>query len=212
MSGVLTLPTPTSTRAFFVHPADAELPRTLDSDDARIVMMIHAGDYRGAVEQTARAFGPRLYRFFARWRSHDADDLVQEVLVKMYETIARGRFKAHVNLAPWLFKVAANARRDAYRKSRRQADLLVQHHGTVERDLHGGSTHDTWCSLSRGEQRMWLGDAIRGLPEEDQELLALRYDACLPWTEVARVLGMRVSTAKMRFTQIRTVLNERWQR
>ena len=209
MSSVLTLPSNASTRAIV---GDDERGG-VRPDEARVIALVHAGQHRRAVEHAARAFGPELHRFFARWYPHEADDLVQEVLVRVYEAFRRDRFQAHLGFTGWLFKIATNLRRDHHRKTRRRADLLTTHATTILRDLHGANgNHATWHSLTRQEQRCWLEQTIRSLPDEDQELLALRYDAALPWTEVARVLGVRISTAKLKFTQLRRVLVERWER
>jgi|GEM_PF-2355764 len=210
MSGVLTLPGNGSTRAIVGETHDRGGVRP---DEARIIAYVHARQHRRAVEHAARAFGPELHRFFARWYPNEAEDLVQEVLVRVYEAFRRDRFQAHMGFTGWLFKIATNLRRDHYRKSRRRGDILHAHAQTILRDLHrAGAGQSTWDSLTRQEQRCWLDQAIRSLPDEDQELLALRYDAALPWTEVAKALGVRISTAKLKFTQLRRVLIERWER
>ena len=210
MSGVLTVPGNGSTRAIV---GDDEGRAGVRLDEARIIALVHARQHRRAIEHAARAFGPELHRFFARWYPSEAEDLVQETLVRVYEAFRRDRFQAHMGFTGWLFKIATNLRRDHHRKVRRRGDLLHVHAHTISRDLHGdGAGQATWGSLTRQEQRWWLEQTIRSLPEEDQELLALRYDAALPWTEVARALGVRISTAKLKFTQLRRVLAERWER
>ncbi|PKN56386.1 MAG: hypothetical protein CVU56_16250 [Deltaproteobacteria bacterium HGW-Deltaproteobacteria-14] len=210
MSGVLTVPGNGSTRAIVGGDEERAGVRP---DEARIIAWVHARQHRRAVEHAARAFGPELHRFFARWYPSEAEDLVQETLVRVYEAFRRDRFQAHMGFTGWLFKIATNLRRDHHRKVRRRGDLLHAHAHAISRDLHGdGAGQGTWNSLTRQEQRWWLEQTIRTLPDEDQELLALRYDAALPWTEVARVLGVRISTAKLKFTQLRRVLVERWER
>ena len=208
MSGVLTLPSPGHTRAIVEHDAERAVVRP---DEARIIALVHEGQHRRAVEHAARAFGPDLHRFFARWAPEEAEDLVQEVLVRVYEAFRRDRFQAQLGFTGWLFKIATNLRRDHYRKRRRRGDLLHDHAQRISADLHGADrAPGSGAALARDEERRWLAEALAALPEEDQELLALRYDAGLPWTEVARVLGVRISTAKLKFTQLRRVLAERW--
>lgn len=211
MSGVLTLPEAGSTRAIL---GEASPSGGLRPEDARIAALVHAGQHRRAVELAARVFGPDLHRFFARWNQDEAEDLVQEVLVRVYEAFRRGQFVSQAaGFGGWVFKIATNARRDHYRKHRRRGDLIAENAGFILRDLHGAAQgRASWESLGPLEQRCWLRAALASLPDEDQELLALRYDAGLPWTEVARTLGLRMSTAKLRFTQIRAVLLARWRR
>ena len=64
------------------------------------------------------AYSPRLYGYFYRCTrsQHDAEDLLQEVFVRLVRTIGHyqhdGRFDA------WLFRIAANLVRDRGRRAR----------------------------------------------------------------------------------------------
>ena len=190
--------------------ADGEDSAHAGARDARIEQLIDNGRFRDAVCETARIYGPFLHRFFARWSSVEAEDAVQDTLLKVYESLSRGLFDGRGRFAAWLFRVASNLRKERFRKQRRREGLLNDNLAAVEARAVGAASQplgaDKQLELRRAMVR--LREAIERLPSKDQDLLALRFAAGLTWQDVAEVLGIRPETAKVRGMRLRRKLAE----
>ena len=153
------------------------------------------------VERTWRdqvvAFIPQL-RAFAWSLSHnsaDADDLVQDTLIKAWG--ARDKFEAGTNLRAWLFTILRNTYYTAVVRRRREV--------ADEDGKHA-------ASLSEAPRQEWsvamsaLQAGLQKLPPEHREALILVGAAGLTYEEAAEICGCAVGTIKSRVSRARTRL------
>lgn len=128
--------------------------------------------------------------------SNDADDLVQDALVKAYER--QGSFKSAGNLRHWLLSILHNTHIDHYRS----ASARQRRDGAVSAD----------ASLSYPapqEQSAYLTqvkDAFRRLPDEQREALHLVAIEDLSYQEAAETLGIPIGTLMSRVSRARSAL------
>lgn len=140
-------------------------------------------------------------RAFARSLCGDraeADDLVQETLIKAWT--ARARFEDGSSMRAWTFRILRNhfysERRRAWRKQEQ-----------------GGEIHEN--AAITNEQQSWalqLDDVRRALldiPEEQREALVLVGAGGLSYEEAAQVCGCAVGTVKSRVSRGRAALEKR---
>ncbi|HLI28664.1 MAG TPA: sigma-70 family RNA polymerase sigma factor [Chloroflexota bacterium] len=122
-----------------------------------------------------------------------AEDLTQQIFLKAWEAIHRYQWR-ELPFQHWLLRLARNAVIDYYRSTKpSNANLL---------DPMGESI-DPEVELAHGEMVQTLQDAVRQLPEEQREVIVLRFIEQLPHAEVARQLGK--STATVRVIQHRAL-------
>ena len=147
------------------------------------------------------AYSPRLYGYFYRFtRSrHDAEDLLQEVFLRLVRTIGdyqhEGRFDA------WLFRIAANLVRDRIRRARtsRQVSSAADEAGRdYLADVPDESGDPPTARLERDEQIDRLQQAMAELPEREREVILLRHFSQLPFREIAAIMGTPLGTALAR--------------
>ncbi len=146
-------------------------------------------------------FGPSLFRVaLAALRSpHDAEDAVQEVFVGLVR--ARRRLPQVEDLRAYLFAALRHAvarlAADPKRTRSLSPEELVQ--------LSAGKTAGVDC-----EQSAQLERALRMLPTEQREAVALKIDGGLTFAEMAAVLGISANTAASRYRyaleKLRTIL------
>jgi len=120
-----------------------------------------------------------------------ADDVVQEVFLRVYQ--ARERYRpGGAPFRAWLLRIgrnlALNARRDG---ARRGAAALAEE---AEADPRPGPVG----TLVGRQRAARVRAAIARLPERDQEVLTLRYRQGLGYAAVAEVLGLQPAAAKQR--------------
>jgi RNA polymerase sigma-70 factor (ECF subfamily) len=137
----------------------------------------------------------------------DASDIVQEALADAARKMADYERERPLPFYPWLHRLTAEQLAIVHRKHRLgarsvgreqharawpddSAQLLVAH--LVDSDTTPG--HD----LLREERRQRVREALKRLTQPDHEILVMRYLEDLSFTEIAAILEIGESAAKMR--------------
>lgn len=159
---------------------DAELARRAGAGDGAAFAMLDARHRRALV----RYAGSLLRR-----SEHDAEDVVQDVLIRAHEALRAG--DAPHELRPWLYRLTRNRAIDEVRRKRWGDKSLDDAHVVVahERD-------DPDAVLSRRESMRRLVEDLAALPVRQREaLLARELDGQRP-QQVAAQLGVTVDAAQ----------------
>lgn len=162
------------------------------SDDRSLLDRIRRGDSGGAEELFER-YAPALLKFADRMLSNreSAEEVTQEVFVKV---ISRAhQYDGRAAVSSWLFAIAANACRDKRRRDRRAA--VVPLDAIAELPARGEGAE---ARMAGRERRAAVRRALEGLSEEQREALVLARYHGLPYSEIARVLGISVGAVKTR--------------
>lgn len=158
-----------------------------------------------------RPFVEGLRRFVAsRVPAQDADDVAQEVMVRLHQGAASLREAERAE--SWVFAVARRTIADHYR-SRGTSPTAAAGEATDEladptavpargfgRFAGGHSVHEEVLS--------WLRPMAEQLPETYREPLLLADFQGVPQAEIARRLGLSLSGAKSRIQRARVLLGE----
>jgi RNA polymerase sigma-70 factor (ECF subfamily) len=87
------------------------------------------------------AYRPRILRYLTRLAgAADAEDLTQQVLLKISQSL--GQFRGDASLSTWIYRIATNAALDQLRRVREQ----------LRQDLASG------CSFHRDDQNEFACD------------------------------------------------------
>jgi RNA polymerase sigma-70 factor (ECF subfamily) len=126
----------------------------------------------------------------------DVDDVAQDVLVAVAETIHR--FRGDARFTTWLHQVA-RFKAIAHLRRRRPTEALP------EDEAMGDAARISSVIASRTS----IADILSALPAEYREPVILRDLEHLPYGELARRLGMNVNTAKTRVARGRALVAAR---
>ena len=143
-----------------------------------------------ALIPTLRAFAWSLSH-----NSSDADDLVQETLVKAWTH--QSKFELGTNLRAWLFTILRNTYYTAIVKKRRE---VSDEDGKHAAHLSSAPTQD-WNVALRSLQA-----AMQRLPPDHREALVLVGAAGLSYEEAAEICGCALGTIKSRVNRARARL------
>jgi RNA polymerase sigma-70 factor (ECF subfamily) len=137
----------------------------------------------------------RLIQFaWCRLRSRaDAEDVVQEVLVRAYRD--RHQLKGIASPGPFLFRMVANRCTDLLRSRKHQGSSLDDLPPRLEPS--GGGDAEERAEADRA--RRSLEASLERLPLRQSEAIRLRLYADLPFEAVAQAMGCSVPTVKSRF-------------
>jgi RNA polymerase sigma-70 factor (ECF subfamily) len=176
--------------------------------EADLVARLQAGEAQ-AFEQLVRAHGPRMLALARRFlpKEADAEDALQDAFVSVFRSISS--FAGESRLTTWLHRVTVNAALMRIRaRSRRPEtsyedaamDVLAESAGSVEWSVSAAEL------LAREETREAVRRALDGLHEEARIVVRLRDIEGMDLHEIARLLGIGVSTVKSRLRRGRLAL------
>ncbi|MFO7615660.1 MAG: sigma-70 family RNA polymerase sigma factor [Bacteroidales bacterium] len=148
-----------------------------------------------AAKQDPRMFGD-LYLLYAQpvfrylysriGSIPEAEDATAQTFLAALERLPKYRHDGY--FASWLFSIARNKAMDYFRKQRKEAPLDEAEHIPVDANLLQQVIHT--------ERTAALSRLISALPEDEQELIRLRYVAELGFAEIGNLLGQKEDTAK----------------
>jgi len=166
-------------------------PNSSASGERLMVDAARAGN-EAAMSELYTLYFPRVYRYIlARTGStYDAEDLTEEVFMRVLEAIERFQWR-DVPFSAWLFRIAHNAvisqrRKDSARG--RPAPLL------------DGLAIDTAGPDELVETRLALNEIMRAaeqLPDAQRQVIALRFAAALSVAETAEAMGKGQGNVKV---------------
>ncbi len=166
-------------------------------DEASLVEAAKGGD-EAAFEALMRAHASAVYahglRFFGE--SSTADDVVQEVFIKVYRSLPT--YDGRARFSTWLFRVTRNVCLDMLRKGTRRPVPVDPIDLVASRDQgdHAQFVVDTIA----------IEEAMRALQPEDREALGAVTIFGLSYQEAAESLSIPVGTVKSRVFRARRTL------
>jgi RNA polymerase sigma-70 factor (ECF subfamily) len=174
----------------------ARVPDGVPGDlESRIADALDAGDARGACEQALRGYGHELLRY-ARVLCPDGDD-ADEVFARTCDKVWRALagFRRECSFRTWVYKIAWHAAKDVRREHarRRVRRLLTGEVSKLAQEIRSAT-----AAHHRTETRDRLAKLRASLDPEEQNLLTLRLEAGLAWSEIAAVLADGADQAALR--------------
>ena len=166
-------------------------------EDEELMRRYKAGD-REAFRLLFERYAPRLYGLLRRRcrRDEDAHDLVQQTFLQLHR--ARHDFRADARLRPWLYTIALNLYRDAARYTGRRPEFLVEELPTQREEP----------DVMRRDAARRVRQAVAALPQSQREVVELHWFEEMSFGEVAEVLGISRSAAKVRAHRAYKVLRD----
>jgi RNA polymerase sigma-70 factor (ECF subfamily) len=160
-----------------------------DQSDETLAVQAQQGDQE-AVSVLVRRHSGRLYGFLQRYHPDrdDCDDLLQETWVRALANL--DRFDPGKRFTTWLFQIALNLSRDLARRG--QVRARFRKGAQKMQQGNAGGTAEEKVDAMKAMQ------AIETLPQQQKEVLLLRYYHGLPEAEVSEILGCPRGTVKSR--------------
>jgi RNA polymerase sigma-70 factor (ECF subfamily) len=166
--------------------------RPLDESD--LIRRAQRGDTH-AYEELVNAYQGIAFRtaYVIARNAGDAEEAAQDGFVKAWRAL--GRFREGAPFRPWLLRIVANEASNRRRSAGRRAGLALR---AAAQEPSGDAAPSPEAALLSSEQRTALLAAIEELPDEQRDVVALRYFLGLSEAEVAETLGIPQGTVKSR--------------
>ncbi|MGY6534361.1 MAG: sigma-70 family RNA polymerase sigma factor [Pararhodobacter sp.] len=136
-------------------------------------------------------FAPRVKAFLLKsgTQSALAEECMQDVMATVWQK-AHMFDPARASVATWVFTIARNRRIDILRRSRRPEPEELPWGPEPEPDQAD--------ALVLQQESKKLGQALKGLPDNQRELIEQAYFGDMSHGEIARVTGLPLGTIKSR--------------
>ena len=176
--------------------------RTLDHvSDTELIRSFQDGDTR-AFEVLTNRYKDRVFSsilFFVK-DSYLAEDLFQDVFIKIIDTLQNKRYTEEGKFLPWALRIAHNLCVDYFRKVKRTPTIKTSDDKDIFEIIHlSEDAPDTKMMQSQSHERVRL--MLDLLPEEQREIIILRHYAYLSFKEIAQITNCSINTAlgRMRY-------------
>lgn len=179
----------------------------LGRPDQELVGQCLAGDH-GAWETIVRQYHKRVYNLAYRYcgRFDEAEDLTQEIFLKIYRTMGAYRAESGT-FVTWLLRVGRNHIIDRYRKHKIERSVTDPIDSEFERIEENPARYDSPGEAYRKKE---LSDVIHGtlldLTTDLREAVILRDLEGCTYDEMAEILDVPLGTVKSRINRGRTEL------
>ncbi len=162
-------------------------------DERELVRRAKGGD-EVAFEALVRRYWAKAYRLAESLvGSADAEDVVVEAFAQAWQALPR--FREQASFGTWLFRIVLNQARQWRRK---QMTAPVEPLETESEEGEELSLRDIEALACERDWRRRVQQAVHQLPEHLRLPLVLRFWDELSYSEIAEVLGIKESTARMR--------------
>lgn len=177
--------------------------------DESVVVAFKSGDEH-AFQSILDAYGSSVYRLILAMvcHSHDAEDLTQEVFIKVFEK--RHQFKGESQLGTWIVSIARFHTINFLKRARAKRFLSLDYWSS----LLGGEPRDEregWNVAGTAEQRLRQDGVLRAMSKLDfsqRELIGLVDIHGMDYQSVAAIQKCPVGTVKSRVSRARAVLKQ----
>ena len=174
----------------------------VDADDALIARFL-AG-HRSAFDSLFARYQDYVYNivYGIVGSPDDARDVTQEVFVQVYRSLPS--FRRGSRFATWLYRIAVNRAVDSARsaKGRRWLPLMETLSATPDPDANPAR------SAEKGAEKDTIQGLLSKVPVQHRDVLVLKYYQELSVEEIAEVLGISVTAAKVRLHRARNYFKE----
>ena len=172
----------------------APLPHCSESE----LLELHRGGDTEAFEEVYTRYATMVYSVSLRMSgdSARAQDLTQEVFLRVFRSL--DRFRGHSTLKTWIYRVTLNHCRSQL--SRRQLKTESVEPAELASRAVDPQRGPEGTSLAADAGRTVQG-ALLALPERFREAVVLRDIQELSYSEIAKVLGVRIGTVRSRIAR-----------
>lgn len=185
---------------------DGDLTST-GSDEA-IVALVLAGNKNAFQELVVRyERGLRALAFGIVRDRADAEEVVQEALVKAYLTL--DRFRGDSSFKTYLYKITHNMAIDVRRRAQRRWVVVSSSEAVIEdKHLDSNAQLPAFGSQSMGlepgaaflqaEELAQVSDALGRISEEHRQVMVLREVEGMSYSQIAEIVGVSLGTVMSR--------------
>ena len=176
----------------------------INLSDSELVALYLKGDSK-SFEALIQKHKNKIYAFIlSKIRNRDlAEDIFQDTFIKVINSLQKGKYNEEGKFLPWVMRIANNLVIDYFRKSKKMRTIAPTDDFDIFDILQDGEKNIE-DNLVNNQIHKDLRKLIEHLPEDQKEVLKMRYYAELSFKEISECTGVSINTAlgRMRYALI----------
>ena len=147
----------------------------------------------------------RIFAFImSKVKNRDlAEDIFQDTLIKVINSLQKGKYNEEGKFLPWMMRIAHNLVIDYFRKESKMRKIRPTSEFDIFDGLDDGSKNQEEVMI-QSQVHSDLKLLIQQLPEDQMEVLKLRYFEDMSFKKISNLTGVSINTAlgRMRYALI----------
>jgi RNA polymerase sigma-70 factor (ECF subfamily) len=129
-----------------------------------------------------------------------AEDIFQDVFIRVIDTIKGGRYTEEGKFLPWVMRIAHNLCVDHFRKVKRTPTIRNSEDQDIFEVLNF-TEESAEDQMIKKQSHNRVKDMLDQLPEDQREVIILRHYADMSFKEIAQITNCSINTAlgRMRY-------------
>jgi len=171
-----------------------------NATDTQLIGVFQKGD-NYALEALVLRYKDKIFSsiLFLVKDPHLAEDMFQDVFIKIIDTLKNNRYNEEGKFLPWALRIAHNLCVDYFRKGKNTYFVASNERDVFETIGDIGNNADT--SMIKGQSHAKIRQMLNYLPDEQREVIVLRHFADMSFKEIAYVTSTSINTSlgRMRY-------------
>lgn len=156
-----------------------------------------------AFEKIYKIASPYIYTIVYQITNNteDAQDVTQDVFIKVYNNIASFKFKS--SFKTWIYKIAVNTALNTIKKRAREGDKIANYRNAIKYSSNCNENKE----ITNGESRNLIIESLaKNLNPDQRACILLREIKGMPYKEIAKTLNININTVRSRLKRARLIL------
>ena len=172
----------------------------------RVLLNNYLSGDRSAISELIERHSLRVRSYIGMMVKDDdiANDIFQETFIKAVKVIDEGRYTDSGKFLSWVLRIAHNRVLDHFRREKASRQITEREAGYDMIGTMRLSEPNTEDEMVQGEIEQTVRNLIDLLPDDQQEVIRLRYYSKLSFAEIAEQTEVSINTAlgRMRYALI----------
>ena len=187
--------------------------KTVLLSDYELIASFQQGNTR-AFDTLIDRYQEKIYNtiLFMVKDSYLAEDLIQEIFIKIIDNIKQKKYAEEGKFLPWALRISHNFCIYHFRKVKRTPTIKTSDDQDIF-EVIKFSDHAADYKMTRSQTHKNIQELVDLLSEEQREIIVLRHYANLSFKEIAQMTNCSINTAlgRMRYglINLRKMMNER---
>lgn len=159
--------------------------------DEEIIGLYRRGDLEKAFTEIVKAYSERLFWYVRRFVccQEDADDLIQEIFIKVWAALPS--FRGEAQFFTWLYRIATNETLNFIRRQKVRAALNFR---SLDVEMEKRIDEDPF--FNGGEAERQLMKSLSKLPQKQRIVFSMRYFEDMKYEDISEITGTSVGALK----------------
>jgi RNA polymerase sigma-70 factor (ECF subfamily) len=181
--------------------------------DQQLVLLNQSGD-ENALGTLIERYKDKIFSsiFLLVKDRYLAEDLFQDVFIKVIETLRNGKYNDEGKFLPWVMRIAHNLCVDHFRRIKRKPTIKTSDDRDIFEVLNFND-ESTEAKIVTAETHDTVREMLDRLPEDQREVIILRHYADLSFKEISQLTNISINTAlgRMRYglINLRKIMEEK---